>query len=190
MKKIVKFNPGYSSPLECWSCKKQSACLGACLFVSNDGLIYFHCGNCTKNCCVIGCNECLPNQSHHCKWCNGNNVSHQEKDCILLKRIALTLNQTEIHLQAQNQAEQQKHALVLEEKKIIFEKKKLKDEMLSILECLKTHDLEILILSNSSKENLKQMRKEVKKQIDEFINPSLMSIINHKVENFPLLITY
>jgi len=186
----VEYYPGYYSPLGCWSCKSYTADLGACLFTSYDGLIYFHCGKCSKKCRVIGCNECLPNQSHRCKWCHQDDVSHQEKDCQLLKRLSLSPKQLEFHLKAQSQSEKQRYDLILEEKAILLGEKKLKDEMLYILSHLKTHDLEIIILSSSGKENFELMRKEVKTQIDEYLHPNLMSIINHKVKNFPLLITY
>ena len=190
MMELVEFNPGYSSPIGCWNCKSHTAYQGGCLFTSYDGLIYFHCGKCNKKCRVIGCNECLPNQSHHCRWCNRDDVTHQEKNCPLLKRITLTLKQSEIHIKAQNQAEEQRHALILDKKAKLFEEKRLKDEILTTLAHLKIHDSEILILLKSSKENSELIHKEVKTQIDEYLHPSLMTIINHKVKNFPLLITY
>ena len=191
MMKLVEFNPGYSSPIGCWNCKSHTADQGGCLFTSYDGLIYFHCGKCNKKCRVIGCNECLPNQSHHCRWCNRNDVTHQEKDCPLLKRITLTLKQSEIHLKAQNQAEEQRHALILEEKAKLIKDKFLIDQMKTILESIKIQHLEIL-LSNNQHELQKNMMQEVTKQINESKNQpnSLMWVINDKVKHFPLLITY
>lgn len=192
MQELVEFNPGYSSPLGCWSCKSHSADLGACLFTSYDGLVYFHCGKCSKKCRVIGCNECLPNQSHHCRWCNRDDVTHQEKDCPLLKRITLTLKQSEIHLKAQNQSEEQRHALILEEKAKLIKDKFLIDQMKTILESIKIQHLEILLLSNNQHESQENMKQEVTKQINEYKNQpnSLMWVINDKVKHFPLLITY
>ena len=176
-----KFDTGYASPLECCNCESYEAKNSdACLFTSNDGLIYFHCGECDKKCKVKACNCCFPNQKHICKWCGKKDVSHQDKDCPLLKQITLTPEQREVHINAQNQAQDTRRALILAEKnKLILENEaeNLKSRLKFLEEIVKKQQLQILTLIDALAQGPKLIRQEVRKQLGSQANSSTALVI-------------
>jgi len=180
----LQYNTGYVSPIECCNCGFNVAGNSdACLFTL-DGIIYFYCGKCDKKCKIKGCISCFPNQTHLCKWCCKKNVNHQDKDCPLLQRVTLSKKQLETHLKAQEQSEDTRHALILQEKdklilatKIKNEADELKIRVMDLEEIVKKQQLQIITLINALAQGPKLIRQEVRKQLDSQANSSTALVI-------------
>jgi hypothetical protein len=195
---FTQYNTGYVSPIECCNCGFNVAGNSdACLFTL-DGIIYFYCGSCEKKCKVKGCNSCFPNQTHSCKWCK-KDVKHQDKDCPLIHRITLcNSEQLETHLKAQEQSENTRHALILQENALILQENalllqekdklilaikikneadELKNRLTELEEIVKKQQLQILILIDALAQRPKLIRQEVRKQLDSQTNSSTALII-------------